>query len=85
MTSTIASAAIPAYFNESIFILGEADGEAVVSIVLSNPSSTDLTVVVLSISGTACGEYYVIQCIDNGVTEISQEEVWIMILDHTMS
>ena len=39
-----------------MFILGEDDGEAVVSIVLSNSSSTDLTVVVLSGSGTACGE-----------------------------
>ena len=65
-----------------MLIVGEDDGEAVVSIVLSNPSSADLTVVVLSSSGTACGEHY---CIDNSITELSQEEVWIMILDHTMS
>ena len=40
-----------------MLIVGEDDGEAVVSIVLSNPSSADLTVVVLSSSGTACGEH----------------------------
>ena len=68
-----------------MLIVGEDDGEAVVSVVLSNPSSTNLTVVVLSSSGTACGEHYIIQCIDNSITELSQEEVWIMILDHTMS
>ena len=83
LTQTIV-AAITASYKESMLIVSEGDGAAVVVIVLSIPSSIDLTVVVLSNSQTACGEYWIIQCVTNGVTEMLQEEVWIMILDHTM-
>jgi len=44
-------------FSQSTFIINENAGPAQPVLVLSNPSSTDITVQVLNIDGSASGEY----------------------------
>ena len=47
-----------ASFNQSTYIFNEDDGPAQPVLVLSNPSSTDIVVEVLSDDNTAIGESY---------------------------
>ena len=49
--------AITVSFNQSVYSASETDGTAQLVIILSNPSSVDITVEVFSTSITAWGEY----------------------------
>ena len=44
-------------FNQSIYIVDEDTGPAQLTLVLSNPSSSDITVQVITEDGSATGEY----------------------------
>ena len=44
-------------FDQTVYNVDEDDGSAQPVLVLSNPSSTDITVVVFSTDGSATGEY----------------------------
>ena len=44
-------------FNQSIYIVDEDTGPAQLTLVLSNPSSSDITVQVVTEDETATGEY----------------------------
>ena len=45
-------------FNQSMYNVDEDDGPAQLILVLSNPSSSDITVQVITEDGSATGEYY---------------------------
>ena len=51
------STAIAVTFDQSTYSIDEDDGPAQLVLVLTNPSSTDLTVQVISSDRTAIGEY----------------------------
>ena len=53
---TILYVAIDIFFNESIYSVDESSGNVQIVLVLSNPSSTDITVQVTSYNDTATGE-----------------------------
>ena len=78
-------------FEQTAYRVDEDDGPAQPVLVLSNPSSTNITVEVFNTDGSATGEYYTIfwyQILwwnNNGITNMLQEEVLIMDLDHTLS
>ena len=72
-------------FSQSTYSVDEDDGPAQPVLVLSNPSATDITVRVTSTDGTATGEYCGILINYNGMTNMLQEEVWIILLDYTLS
>ena len=44
-------------FDEPIYVVDEDEGPARPTIILSNPSATDITVQVTNTDGTATGEY----------------------------
>ena len=44
-------------FDQTVYNVDEDDGSAQPVLVLSNPSSTDITVVVFNTDGSATGEY----------------------------
>ena len=44
-------------FSQSVYSVNEDDGSVQIGLVLSNPSSTNITVRVTNIDGTATGEY----------------------------
>ena len=46
------------YFNQSTYNVDEDDGPAQPVLVLSNPSSTDITISVFSTDGSATGKNY---------------------------
>ena len=46
-------------FNQSTYSVNEDAGTAQLLLMLSNPSSTDITVVVYNTNGTAFGEYWI--------------------------
>ena len=48
-------------FEQQIYSVDEDDGLAPPALILSNPSSTDITVQVFSTSVSATGEYYIDQ------------------------
>ena len=72
-------------FDHAIYYVDEDDGPAQPTLILSNPSSTDITVQVFNTDGTATGEYCSILINYNVITNMLQEEVLIMVLDHTLS
>ena len=72
-------------FERRTYSVDEDDGPAQPALILSNPSSTDITVQVLNTDGTTTGEYCSILINYNGMTNMLQEEVLIMVLDHTLS
>ena len=49
--------ALTVTFNQTTYSVDEDDGPAQPELVLSNPSSTDITVQVTSSDGSATGEY----------------------------
>ena len=51
------STAITVRFNQSMYSVNENEGPAQPTLVLSNPSSTDITVQVTNTDGSATGEY----------------------------
>ena len=51
------SIAITVMFNQSMYSVIESEGPARPTLVLSDPSSTDITVQVTSTDGSATGEY----------------------------
>ena len=44
-------------FNQSTYTINEDDGLVTIVLILSNPSTTDITVQVLTTDGSATGEY----------------------------
>ena len=56
--------ALNIYFNQSTYIINEDDGPAQPVLVLSNPSSTDITVQVEATNGSATGKYIIIICLN---------------------
>ena len=44
-------------FSQTTYSVNESDGSAQIGLVLSNPSSSDITVQVANIDGSATGEY----------------------------
>ena len=48
---------ITVMFSETLYSVNEGGGSAQIGIVLSNPSSTTITVQVFNTDGTATGEY----------------------------
>ena len=50
--------AITVSFNQSTYSVNENDGPAQPILVLSNPSSTDITVLLFNVDGSAIGKYY---------------------------
>ena len=71
-------------FNQSMYRVNEDTGAAQPVLVISNPSSTDFTVQVTNTDGSSTGEYCSILINYNGMTNMLQEEVWIILLDHTL-
>ena len=71
--------AIAVSFNQSTYSVDKDDGPAQPVLVLSNPSSTDITVKIKNKDITAIGEYTKF----NGLTMTILQEVLIMIPDHT--
>ena len=69
-------------FSEIMYSVNEGAGPAQPVLVLSNPSTAPITVQVFNTDGTATGEYCSIL---NGMTNMLQEEVRIILLDHTVS
>jgi len=51
------SIAITVMFNQSMYSVIESEGPARPTLVLSNPSSSDITVQVTNTDGTATGKY----------------------------
>ena len=47
-------------FNQSVYSVNEPDGPAQPVLVLSNPSSTDITVTVSNTGGSATGEWWML-------------------------
>ena len=71
-------------FNQSLYNVNEDAGPAQPVLVLTNPSSSDITVQVITEDGSATGECYSsILKLDNCCDEILQEEVLIIHLGHT--
>ena len=74
--------------NQSMYSVNEDAGPTQPVLVISNPSSTDITVQVTNTDGSATGEYCSILInyeYYNGMTNMLKEEVWIILLDHTLS
>ena len=72
-------------FSQSTYSVHEDAGPVQLGLVLSNPSSTNITVQVLSTDGTATGEDNNGECLLTAINIVLQEKVLIMILDHTLS
>ena len=72
-------------FNQTTYSVDEGAGPAQPVLVLSNPSATDFNVTVTNTDGSATGEYCSILINYSGMTNMLQEEVLIMALDHTLS
>ena len=57
-----AFAAITVSFKEPVYIFSEDDEQGklviAITIILSNPSSADVNIIVFSTDGTACGEHF---------------------------
>ena len=71
-------------FNQSMYNVDEDVGPAQLVLVLTNPSSSDITVQVITEDGSATGECYsIIYNNNNCCTEMLQEEVLIIHLGHT--
>ena len=56
LTTTLFIIALTIYFNQSTYHGDEDDGPAQPVLVLSNPSSTDITISVFSTDGSATGK-----------------------------
>ena len=69
-------------FSQATYSVDEDDGPVTPVVVLTRLPSTEITVQVTSIDGTATGEYCSI--LINYMINILQE-VWIIYLDHTLS
>ena len=77
-------------FEQPTYSVNEDDGPAQPVLVLSNPSSMEFSITVFNIDGSATGgstigEYCSILINYNGMTNMLQEKVLIMFLDHTLS
>ena len=72
-------------FRQPTYNVDEDDRPAQPELVLSNPSSTDITVQVLNTDGSATGEYCSILINYYHNNNMLQEEVLIMVLDHSLS
>ena len=75
-------------FEQSTYSFIEGTGSALPVLIISNPPSFDITVQVTSTDISASGEYCSIlinHCYHIGTTNILQEEVRIILLDHTLS
>ena len=70
-------------FNQSVYSVQENDGPAQPVLVLSNPSSTDITVQVFNTDNSAIGECFVTVFVIDKLNML--QEMLIMILDHTIS
>ena len=53
----VLSIVVTVSFNQSVYSVDENDGPAQPVLVLSNPSSTDITVQVFNINGSATGKW----------------------------
>ena len=76
--------AVSVSFNQSTYMINENDGLVQAVLVLNNSVATDITLQVITNDITATGEYINI-IINMFIIIILQEEVLIIILDHTMS
>ena len=72
-------------FSQSMYVVNESAWLVRPVLVLNNPSATDTVVQVTNTDGTAIGEYCSVLINYNSLTNMLQEEVRIMILDHTLS
>ena len=67
-------------FGESTYTVDEYGGPAFLAVILSNPSSTDITIKVFTTDGSAIGNCF--QTITVYLTcNMLQEEIYIMVLD----
>ena len=76
--------AITVTFNQSTYSVDEDNGLVQPVLILSNPSSTDITVQVITDDNTATGEWTNIALTNNMVIVIILQKKMIMILDHMM-
>ena len=72
-------------FSQPIYSVDEDSGPAQTELVLSNPSSTNITIQVLNSDGSANSEYFSILINYYNNNNMLQGEVLIMVLDHTVS
>ena len=70
---------------QPIYSVDEDDGPAQPALTLSNPLSRDITVQVLNTDGSATGKHCSILIKYYHNNNMLQEEVLIMVLDHTLS
>ena len=78
--------AITVMFNEPMYSVNENAGPAQPVLVLNSSSETAITVQVTYTDGSAAGEYCNINySYYNGMTNMLQEEEWIILLKHTWS
>ena len=75
-------------FNQYEYSVNENAGPAQPVLVISNPLSTSITVQVTSSDQSAGGEYCSVLIgygYNNYMIKMLQEQMWIILLDHTLS